>query len=215
MMNLFDTKDDNAVSPVIGVMLMLVVTIIIAALVSAFAGNMATADDSVPKATIIGTYSQSTGLTMTHKGGDGLFIADIEILVRPSDEFGHGQSDFGSRKLNFSTVTNGKRVKDEYVYWVEQFGTYGVVSWIPGETMYVINDGSVTGDLAMSGLVDRNKVVPYFAGYTGYDHPDVDGMSGTEVTGFNNQFNIGKTISLEVYTKSGKMISSYDMVIQP
>ena len=37
-------KDDNAVSPVVGVMLMLVVTIIIAAVVSSFAGNLASAN---------------------------------------------------------------------------------------------------------------------------------------------------------------------------
>mgnify|MGYP000843909820 CR=1 FL=1 len=209
-MKLPGIKDSNAVSPVVGIMLMLVITIIIAAVVSAFAGNMITADSSAPKATITGTYSQSTGLTMNHKGGDSLFIADIEILVRPSDEFGHGQSDFGSRKLNFSTVTNGKRVEGEYVYWIEKFGTYGVTSWIPGETMYVINDGSTTGDLAMSGLVGKTEVTPYYSGYG-----NLDNSTRFSVTGFNNQFNIGKTITLEVYDKSGKMISSYDMVIQP
>ena len=209
-MKLPGIKDSNAVSPVVGIMLMLVITIIIAAVVSAFAGNMITADSSAPKATITGTYSQSTGLTMTHKGGDSLFIADLEILVRPSDEFGHGQSDFGSRKLNFSTVTNGKQVQGEYVYWIEKFGTYGVTSWIPGETMYVINDGSTTGDLAMSGLVGKTEVTPYYSGYG-----NLDNSTRFSVTGFNNQFNIGKTITLEVYDKSGKMISSYDMVIQP
>ncbi|MGC9436230.1 MAG: type IV pilin N-terminal domain-containing protein, partial [Methanomicrobiales archaeon] len=41
---------DDAVSPVIGVMLMLVVTIIIAAVVSAFAGGMADTGKKAPTA---------------------------------------------------------------------------------------------------------------------------------------------------------------------
>ena len=50
-MRYITTKED-AVSPVVGVMLMLVVTIIIAAVVSAFAGGMASSQDKVPQASI-------------------------------------------------------------------------------------------------------------------------------------------------------------------
>ncbi len=46
-------QKDNAVSPVVGVMLMLVVTIIIAAVVSAFAGGMASSQEKVPQASVI------------------------------------------------------------------------------------------------------------------------------------------------------------------
>ncbi|MBP2134400.1 FlaG/FlaF family flagellin (archaellin) [Methanomicrobium sp. W14] len=226
-MKFYDSVNrDSGVSPVVAVMLMLVVTVIIAAVVSAFAGNMMTADNSAPQATISGTYSQSNGLTMTHGGGDSLEISDLEILVRPSEEFGNGMSSFGSRKLNFSTITNGKQVDGSHIYWIEQHGTSGVVSWLPGETMYVINDGdALNGDLALSGLLDYDKggtwhghtypatgakVEPYYDAYDNYD-----GSGRPEVDGFNNQFNIGKTITLEVYDKEGDMISSYDMTIQP
>ena len=58
-------KDDQAVSPVIGVMLMIVVTIIIAAIVSAFAGGYANTDKKAPTAVITCKYmpatSQNTG----------------------------------------------------------------------------------------------------------------------------------------------------------
>lgn len=46
---------EEAVSPVIGIMLMLVVTIVIAAVVSAFAGGLVTAQEKVPQASVIAT----------------------------------------------------------------------------------------------------------------------------------------------------------------
>ncbi|MDH7510672.1 MAG: type IV pilin N-terminal domain-containing protein [Methanolinea sp.] len=46
-------KKDEAVSPVVGVMLMLVVTIVIAAMVSAFAGSLGSSEQKVPQASIV------------------------------------------------------------------------------------------------------------------------------------------------------------------
>jgi len=64
---------DFAVSPVVGVMLMLVVTIIIAAVVSAFAGGLSGSQTKTPVATIVATefhiggtydlYNQTTGFS--------------------------------------------------------------------------------------------------------------------------------------------------------
>ena len=53
-------KDDQAVSPVIGVMLMIVVTIIIAAIVSAFAGGYANTDEKAPTAVVTCKYMPAT-----------------------------------------------------------------------------------------------------------------------------------------------------------
>lgn len=49
------SKKDEAVSPVVGVMLMLVVTIIIAAVVSGFAGGLSGENQKAPQASIIAT----------------------------------------------------------------------------------------------------------------------------------------------------------------
>jgi len=46
-------KNEEAVSPVVGVMLMLVVTIIIAAVVSAFAGGISSSQEKVPQASVV------------------------------------------------------------------------------------------------------------------------------------------------------------------
>jgi len=179
---------ENGVSPVVGVMLMLVVTIIIAAVVSAFAGGLGTGTSKAPEMSIQGTFSQSSGLTMTHTGGDSLVTKDLQILVRKSEEFGHGESAINVIIVNTSTISdiNGK-------YWVNSDGTYGVMSWRPGESMYVIKS-----DLQNSNIT--------FGGYSSGTDP------GSSIA---NPANIGKTFTLEVGYKNGKMIASTPIKIQP
>ena len=79
------SKKEDAVSPIVGVMLMLVATIIVAAIVAAFAGGMAAEVDSSPNIIISGTYSQTDGLILKHVSGDSVSGADI--YVRPADGF--------------------------------------------------------------------------------------------------------------------------------
>lgn len=95
--------DDSAVSPVVGVMLMLVVTIIIAAVVSAFAGGLATDQGKAPQATLSCTpaivsiqdtvktnytadypagFVADNGLLFEHKGGEGFALKDIAIQIQ-------------------------------------------------------------------------------------------------------------------------------------
>ncbi len=84
--------NENAVSPVVGVMLMLVVTIIIAAIVSAYAGSSAQTNNKAPQATIQGTvYVNGTGpniVKFNHMGGDELVTAKTQVLIRKGDDWG-------------------------------------------------------------------------------------------------------------------------------
>ena len=85
------TEKESAVSPVVGVMLMLVVTIIIAAVVAAFAGGMANTTESVPNAVLDvhiysaanvgGTMSKTYApdFTIDHLSGDALNTADLKL----------------------------------------------------------------------------------------------------------------------------------------
>ena len=79
------SKKEDAVSPIVGVMLMLVATIIVAAIVAAFAGGMAAEVDSSPNIIITGTYSQTDGLILKHVSGDS--VSGVDIYVRPADGF--------------------------------------------------------------------------------------------------------------------------------
>jgi len=83
--------DNDAVSPVIGVMLMLVVTIIIAATVSAFGGGLMEDAKKAPNAQIHyvgatwgvdGTNTVAPGLVFEHLGGDPVDLTTLQIDLR-------------------------------------------------------------------------------------------------------------------------------------
>ena len=98
---------EPAVSPVVGVMLMLVVTIIIAAVVSAFAGGLASEQHKAPQVTIStksviqnigGTidpdtyelsysdgYTAKNGILFENTGGDTFSLNDIAIQLQTQD----------------------------------------------------------------------------------------------------------------------------------
>ncbi len=89
---LFEAKErESAVSPVVGVMLMLVVTIIIAATVSAFAGGLVGTADKAPTAAFdvkinvlhhVSEYGwDDRSLTISHLGGDPIDTARLKIIT--------------------------------------------------------------------------------------------------------------------------------------
>ena len=82
---LFEAKErESAVSPVVGVMLMLVVTIIIAATVSAFAGGLVGTADKAPQAafdTKITAGAYGAEMSITHLGGDPIDTARVKIIT--------------------------------------------------------------------------------------------------------------------------------------
>jgi len=190
--------NEDAVSPVVGVMLMLVIVIVIAALVSAFSGGLMQTDAKAPQASFTGHYSQATGLTLLHTGGESLETQGLKVIVRPSDELGRGQSDYGQILVNTSTLSDVTGA-----YWVSPLdGTFGVMSWRPGETMYVRAQ-----DIVSSGI--SSDYPPCY-------NVKLNGGGNTcYVTSLNNQVNVGKKITVEIVQKSGKLISSTSMMIEP
>lgn len=97
---------DEAVSPVVGVMLMLVVTIVLASLVSAFYGGIASDQVQPPQLTLSATpviegladddrtneepdypggFNANNGIVFKHAGGDGFSLKDIKVQVQSRD----------------------------------------------------------------------------------------------------------------------------------
>lgn len=97
---------ESAVSPVVGVMLMLVVTIIIAAVVSAFAGGMSSGQSKTPQTSITASaaienikdtdetdwastypmdFKAKNGLLFESTGGDSFALSDIYIQIQSGD----------------------------------------------------------------------------------------------------------------------------------
>jgi len=75
---------DDAVSPVIGVMLMLSITIIIAAVLMAFAGGMADTKPSTPSVDLSAEFVKNGSdivLRLSHNGGDALNPKDIKLTA--------------------------------------------------------------------------------------------------------------------------------------
>ena len=75
---------DDAVSPVIGVMLMLSITIIIAAVLMAFAGGMADTKPATPSVDLSAEFVKSGEgivLRLSHNGGDALNPKDIKVTA--------------------------------------------------------------------------------------------------------------------------------------
>lgn len=94
--------NNDAVSPVVGVMLMLVVTIIIAAVVSAFSGGMGGAEQKMPQVSITAKpiiqafadiddsngaanypddFTAANGIEFENTGGDTFSLNDINVVI--------------------------------------------------------------------------------------------------------------------------------------
>ena len=94
-------SDDDAVSPVIGVILMVAITVILAAVIASFVlGLGQDTMNSQPQASFSFDYNKTgTNVTITHDGGDS--IAANELYVRGSG-FGTDHATGGPNAINGS-----------------------------------------------------------------------------------------------------------------
>jgi FlaG/FlaF family flagellin (archaellin) len=130
--------NQNAVSPVVGVMLMLVVTIIIAAVVSGFAGGLVKGQTKAPQATITATFSETSGLAITHAGGDAIPSASLVITTRDGPSFGAGLSSTTINPVNLSTAYNAAGTPVGFFSTTTHaIDGYNISSFNPGDTWFV------------------------------------------------------------------------------
>lgn len=157
--------NSEAVSPVIGIMLMLVVTIIVAATVSAFAGGFADDQRKTPSAQIevklvkaFGSSGQAIPqLIFTHRGGDPIATSDLRIVtwvggqkhvtdgsLNPADSANH--FDATEYAAGNSSVTNDGYPCKMVNGAPALDGMWGKFTWM-------------NGDVLTTGAVDSNAVV--------------------------------------------------------
>ena len=179
---------DDAVSPVVGVMLMLVVVIIIAAVVSAYAGGTISGTKKSPQATISASFSQSKGLDIYNNGGDTLNTQGITLIVKPTKSFG-----------NYEHLT---WVVNKSVIWT------GGKPWVNASESYTYNLARTfkPGDVASIGLKD----LPYIQEKAGSTSDFT-----SHAYGFGHVDNIGNSFVLSINDESGKPIASTEVQIQP
>lgn len=81
-------KNEDAVSPVIGVILMVAITVILAAVIAAFVFGMGP-PAKVPQASIRGSsvnlIAGATTVTLEHQGGDNIQYYNTKIIVEQPD----------------------------------------------------------------------------------------------------------------------------------
>jgi flagellin-like protein len=75
--------DDDAVSPVIGVILMVAITVILAAVIATFVLGLEDTNQSTPQAAFTFDYTEDTSdeLDVTHDGGDSIDSARVNASV--------------------------------------------------------------------------------------------------------------------------------------
>ena len=101
--------DEDAVSPVIGVILMVAITVILAAVIASFVLGLGdTAAQSTPQASFTFDYEDSEPLTITHDGGDT--IEAQELYVRGTKGSSGGDIDASWDSTNVGDVDPSSEV---------------------------------------------------------------------------------------------------------
>ena len=119
----------DAVSPVVGVMLMLAITVMLAAAASAFAGSFAGSSDKVPQAGFHVRVSLPENLTyFDHAGGDPLSLENTRVVfIDRENKTTISRADIGRTCLNFTQVGSGGttiKVGDSFAIIGEPYGDH-------------------------------------------------------------------------------------------
>lgn len=197
-------KTESAVSPVIAILLMIVVTVIIAAVVSGFAGSLVQGQQKVPQAQIAGKMSLNDGFTIKHNGGDALPTKDTILTIKDSRLFGPDVEMRSVQILNKTMVTNSNGVP-----WLYPNGTIGVTSFNAGDAA-LINTTNCNCDKLQPIIAPNDTATALSADgltYTG-------GKPAFWALCAKNPANVGKSLIMEVGDKAtGKLISKADVTI--
>lgn len=165
-------KNEDAASPVIGVMLMLVVTVVIAAVVVAFATGMAGDSTATTPMALLNADNLQLGtdvedgktylnsFDIVHKGGDELALENIQIKIEPGSGSGASQGIILMRTgadLTVSsgdkTVSTGDRIKVP-VNTDKNVATKGDDNINPGGLVkWTVSDVRTTGVIAKGEFV--------------------------------------------------------------
>jgi archaeal type IV pilus assembly protein PilA len=191
---------DQAVSPVVAIMLMLVVTIIIAAVVSGFAGSVISSKQKAPQAQVSAKFSISNGFTISHNGGDTLATNDLVFMIRDGPTFGSNLEQITAQVVNKTLISNGNGT-----YLMKADGSTSLPAIRAGDALYIDATNS-SSSILQPNFAPSDYTTSMGSSYT-----------GTDTTHWSycirNSDNIGKVFFLEVSDKSGNLISKSEVMI--
>lgn len=209
-------EKENAVSPVVGVMLMLVVTIIIAAVVAAFASGLGTTTTTTPVASYEFTIHASKSLatdtypvTLKVLAGDSIDTNDLQMIISYTvPKTYHGSELMNAGKVIIHTIdgsidpitANNLKTTVEGYPFTHQTTAYSYALY------------PYTGGFKQSSFFGKTTFVPgksyyinqplYFFGFDIYD---------STAYGFDEGATVHITI---VHTPSGKTIYDKDVMAE-
>ena len=126
LQNLF--TEERAVSPVIGVILMVAITVILAAVIGAFVLGIGGETDAAPQASLsLAEESDEDKFSIEHRGGDRIDFNDITIIV---------SADSNTERLSFTEDESPE--EGEYSADEDEIST--------GDTAIVTIDSIADGD---------------------------------------------------------------------
>lgn len=236
-------KDESAVSPVVGVMLMLVVTIIIAATVSAYSGGLAKSQQKAPTAVLDvrihalenvgGSMGYGSGwytptMTIREVSGDVLPTKDLKIITYFSNSSGiiYAGNLSGEKYVTGDpawTYFDGGDAGGVLVFNdMNRFGGYittnstqGLQSWF-GNASAILRPGDVLTTVAGScGNYDESvgPTTPRKNPSINYLVFNNEDLSGSDYAGYG--FVQGASVNVKViHIPSGKAIFDKDVMIE-
>jgi FlaG/FlaF family flagellin (archaellin) len=199
---------EDAVSPVIGILLMIVVTVIIAAIVSGFAGSLVNSQAKIPEAQFTAKFSIGDGMSIRHAGGDAIPTKTIQIILKNSNLWGPSAEERTVQVINKTLIQTTPVDNDpSALFWELNNGEIGVAAFKPGDTAY-ISPWNCTGTILQPSEAPSGwtPVYPDYT-YTGSKKAFWGLM-------FRNPDNIGKSFIMEITdSQTGKLISRINVPI--
>ena len=142
----------DAVSPVVGVMLMLAVTVMIAAVVSTYAGGFSGGVEKSPQSSIRVTPNPDLDrIYFEHDGGDPFTLSSIQVILRARDN-----------KTSLSVIDVGSRIRKFEA--VGSSGGNGDTTIKAGDVFFIEGDdaGSGSGMQFGSMILTNNTKISWF-----------------------------------------------------
>jgi len=142
----------DAVSPVVGVMLMLAVTVMIAAIVSTYAGGFSGGAEKSPQSSIrVTPYLDQHKIYFEHNGGDPFLLSSINVILRSGDN-----------KTSLSAVDAGSSRVRNFTE-VGSSGSSADTTILAGDTFYIEGEdiGGGTGMKFGSMILTNNSKITW------------------------------------------------------
>ena len=101
-------SDDDAVSPVIGVILMVAITVILAAVIASFVLGLGNQSNVSPQASFDADYDASaSNLTLTHDSGDAIVTEELYLRGSNFNNSGNTWQDYNDTANAWTTGDDG------------------------------------------------------------------------------------------------------------